>query len=307
MATSVACFRWKVLSLLSALVICSLGGCRTTQTATNRDARTDRQIELMIRSQYDVPADYGVAFGHPHASNISGYDELPVVFSHGDKHVDLAFLLSHDRRWLARLQKFDLHENLNGGIDIAGRPILGNQSAKVTIVIFDDLQCPFCARLSQDVIPQTMERYNGRIRVVYKDHPLSEIHSWAAHAAVDADCLARQDPSSYWKYTDYVHAHYREFKVDPKELGTSFKKLDNLALLNSKPDTVHSTELQSCVKEQDQSQIKQSIEEADRLNIQSTPTIYVNGERIVGLRPKEWLWAAIDRALAADNKAPIPQ
>ncbi|HZD95014.1 MAG TPA: thioredoxin domain-containing protein, partial [Candidatus Sulfotelmatobacter sp.] len=265
-------------------------------------AKIDRQIEQTIRSQYDVPADYGVAFGRTRASNVPGYDELPVVFSHGDKHVDFAFLVSQDRRWLARLQKFDLNKDLTHGIDITGRPIHGNPAARVTVVVYDDLQCPYCSRFHETVVPQTIDRYKDRIRVVYKDYPLSEIHGWATHAAINANCLAKQDPSGYWKYIDYVHAHYNEFGVRREDLPNTFKKLDELALLYGSASASGSSELHNCIGAQDEAYINRSVAEAEALNIQSTPTIYVNGERIVGLRPNEWLWAAIDRAFAAGNQ-----
>jgi len=140
------------------------------------------------------------------------------------------------------------------------------------------------------------------VRVVYKDYPLSEIHDWATHAAVNANCLAKQDPSGYWRYIDYIHAHYEEFGAHPENLANTFKKLDNLALLYSSTRSLGSSELRRCIGAQDETYIKRSVEEGDRLNVQSTPTVYVNGERIVGLRPNEWLWAAIDRALAAGNQ-----
>src|SRR5262249_9029836 len=105
------------LLLLISLPIFILAGCRNRGAAPNNVAQTGRKIERLTRSQYDVPADYGVAFGHARASDVPGYDELRVIFSHGDKHVDFAFLLSHDRKWLARLQRFDLGKDLSAGID----------------------------------------------------------------------------------------------------------------------------------------------------------------------------------------------
>lgn len=292
---------WLLTLFLSSLAIFFFWGCRNrgTTTATAAQRKIDRRIELTIRSQYDIPADYGVAFGQVHAAEVQGYDELPVVFSHGDKRVGFTFLLSRDRRWLARLQKFDLHEDPTSGIDISNRPIRGNPVAPVTVVVYDDLQCPFCSELDQETIPQILDRYDGRVRVVYKEYPLSKIHSWAAHGAINANCLARQAPSSYWKYVDYVHAHYKDFGARREDLAKTFKKLDDLALLYSSDRIAVTPELRKCIKLQDENQIKHSLEEADRLDVQSTPTIYVNGERIDGLRPNEWLWAAIDRALAA--------
>jgi protein-disulfide isomerase len=290
--------------LFASLLALLLAGCWNQQRQGEARAQADRQIELVIRSQYDVPADYGVAFGRARASNVSGYDELPVVFSHGDKHVDFAFLLSHDRRWLARLQRFDLHDDFARSIEIAGRPILGNPEARVTIVVYDDLQCPFCARLHER-IPQTIDRYKGLVRVVYKDYPLIEIHDWATHAAVNANCLAKQDPGEYWKYIDFVHAHHEELGARRKDSEGAFRKLDELALAYGSTRGLAPRELSDCISAQNDTNIKQSVEEAGKLNIQSTPTIYINGERIVGLRPNEWLWAAIDRALAASNQPSI--
>jgi protein-disulfide isomerase len=282
------------------LVLCGGAGCWRQHSTVAPDLKTHRQIELIIRSHYDIPADYGVGFGHMGASKIPGYDELPVTFSQGDQHVDFTFLVSRDRRWLARLQRFDLHEDLSTGIDITGHPVRGNPRAKVTVVVYDDLQCPFCSRFAEQVLPQVLNRYNGQIRVVYKDYPISEIHSWATHAAINANCLAKQSPDAYWEYVDHVHTHYAEFKGDKKDLRHTLKKLDDLAFKTS-ANAPNSADLRSCIAAQDDASIKRSVEEADKLNVQSTPTVYVNGERIVGFTPKEWLSSAIDRALSATN------
>ena len=86
--------------------------------------------------------------------------------------------------------------------------------AKVTIINFDDLECGYCARMHQELFPATLEHYKDMVRFVYKDDPLTEIHPWAMHAAVDANCLAAQSTDVYWTYVDYLHAHGDEVNGD---------------------------------------------------------------------------------------------
>ena len=57
---------------------------------------------------------------------------------------------------------------------------------------FDDLECPYCAKIHSALFPATLDRYKDLVRVVYKDYPLVEIHPWAMHAAVNSNCLAEQ-------------------------------------------------------------------------------------------------------------------
>ena len=57
------------------------------------------------------------------------------------------------------------------------------------------------------LFPATLEHYGDKVRFIYKDFPLVEIHPWAMHAAVDANCLAAESGPVYWAYVDYVHSH----------------------------------------------------------------------------------------------------
>ena len=90
-------------------------------------------------------------------------------------------------------------------IDIAGRPVLGNKDAKVTIINYDDFQCPFCARSTRRSPRNCPAIYGNKVRVIYKDYPLYSIHPWANHAAVNANCLSQQNAAAYWGFAEYVH------------------------------------------------------------------------------------------------------
>ena len=109
-------------------------------------------------------------------------------------------------------------------IDVSGRPTRGNKDAKVTIVNYDDFECPFCSRMHATLFPGLFKEYGDRVLFIYKDYPLEEIHPWAVHAAVDANCLGAQNNDAYWDYADYLHGNQHaisgEKGRDGRECGT---------------------------------------------------------------------------------------
>ena len=95
-------------------------------------------------------------------------------------------------------------------IDTTGRPTRGAKASKVVVVNFDDFECPYCSRMHQTLFPEILKEYGDRITFIYKDYPLVEIHPWAMHAAIDANCLAAQNNDAYWDFADYIHSNQRE-------------------------------------------------------------------------------------------------
>ncbi|MGH9599494.1 MAG: hypothetical protein ACRD27_06490, partial [Terracidiphilus sp.] len=128
----------------SLLVVCLAVGCKAQSNPQGPlDSALARRVEVMVRSEFSVPSDYGIALGARAPSQIKGYDKLPVTISHAGKSQVVNFLLSTDGTKLARLETFDLKTDPAFNIDIAGRPIRGNPNAKVTVINFDDLECPY--------------------------------------------------------------------------------------------------------------------------------------------------------------------
>jgi len=176
---------------------------------TSRPSRYSAQPEnrILVRSQFEVPPNVDVAIGATSKSEFPGFENLPITFSSNGKHTVVNFLLSSDGNTVARLERFDISHSPADMISIQNRPLRGTPDAKVTIVNFDDLECPYCARMHEQLFPATLDRYKGMVKFFYKDYPLVEIHPWAMHAAVNANCLAEQSPEAYWKFVDYVHSH----------------------------------------------------------------------------------------------------
>lgn len=292
-------------SLLILLLVCL--GC----VAQSAPPDVARKIEHQVRAFYTMPPDVKVNVGAiTPSTEIPGYDAVSVNIEGGDgKQKDYKFLLSKDRATMLRVTKFDLTKDpfteLMSKIDITGRPSRGPKSAKVLVVNFDDFECPFCSRMHQTLFPQIFKEYGDRVTFIYKDDPLTEIHPWALHAAVDANCLAAQNGDAYWDFADYIHANKREVDTEKTPVAR-FDAIDKMTMLQGQKHNVDVVKLQSCVKAQNEDAVKASMKEAEGLGVNGTPALFINGQKIDGAVPIGEVRAALDAALK-DAGEPVPQ
>ena len=290
--------------LFILLLICL--GC----TAQSVPADTALKIEHQIRAHYDIPPEVKVIVGAvAPSSDWPGYDMVAVTVDSGRKKQDLQLLLSKDRNTMLRVTKFDLtkdpYADLMSKIDVSGRPSRGDKSAKVVVINFDDFECPFCSRMHQTLFPGILKEYGDRVNFIYKDYPLEEIHPWAVHAAVDANCLNAQNADAYWDFADYVHAHKQEVDNE-KTPDARFAVIDKVAMDQGQKHGVDVAKLQSCIKAQNEDTVRASMKEADGIGVNATPTLFINGQKIDGAVPVSQLRAALDNALKEAGQ-PVPQ
>jgi protein-disulfide isomerase len=291
--------------LLAGLLVLALTvGCKAQQNGF--DTQLERRIEIAVRTQYQLPPDVDVSIGARKPSQFSGYDTLPVTLAKEGKTQEIDFLISTDSTKLAHMDSFDLTKDPASTIGIEDRPIRGNAAAKVTVINFDDLECPYCARMHAELFPATFDHYKGKVRFIYKDYPLTELHPWAMHAAVNANCLASQSGSAYWAYVDYLHTHDDEITGPALNLQKSNEALDRIARQEGTLAKVDAGHLDACIAKQDETHVQASLKEAGTLELQGAPALFVNGERIDGAVPQPQLWAVIDRALRAAGEEPPP-
>jgi protein-disulfide isomerase len=281
-------------AFLVLLLICL--GCSAQSTAPE----TGQLVERHVRAHYSLPPEMQVSVGPTRPSEFPNYDALTVTVDNSGKKQDLDFLLSKDHKTLVRISKMDLtqdpYADIMKKIDVTGRPTRGNKDAKVVAINYDDFECPFCSRMHQQLFPTILKEYGDRVLFIYKDFPLEEIHPWAVHAAVNANCLAAQNSDSYWDYADYLHANQRSISGNDE--------LDKLATIQAQKYSLDVTKLQACLKAQDQKAVRASMREADLLGVNATPVMFVNGQKVDGAVPLDAVRAVLDRALKDAGVAP---
>jgi protein-disulfide isomerase len=292
-------------SLLILLLVCL--GCVAQSTPPD----LARKIEHQVRSFYTVPPDVKVTVGEvTPVSDVPGYDTVSVMIASTDgKAKEYKFLLSKDRNTMLRVTKFDLtkdpYAEVMSKIDVTGRPARGAKAAKVVVVNFDDFECPYCSRMHQTLFPEIFKEYGDRVTFIYKDYPLTEIHPWALHAAVDANCLADQNADAYWDFADTIHANKQQVDAE-KTSGARLEAVDKMALLQGQKHNVDQAKLQTCLKAQNEDGVRASMKEAEGLGVNATPTLFINGRKIDGAVPIGEVRATLDAALK-DAGQPVPE
>ena len=285
--------------------------------AQSPNPQLERAIEHQVRSYFNLPPTVQIQMGPRRPSEFPNYEAVTVTLSQGERKQTTEFLVSKDGKSLIHMTKLDLNKdpyaNVMSKIKTEGRPVRGNRDAKVTIVSYDDFQCPFCSRMHQELFQQVFSGYADRVKVIYKDFPLP-MHQWAIHAAVDANCLVAQNNDAYWDMADYVHANQAAInsgqnvgggQPSAQPLNQSIAALDKIALEVGRKRSVDMTALQACITAQRDDAVQQSMQEAASLGVDATPTLFVNGEKVDGALPAAQLRAVFDRALQESGQ-PVP-
>jgi protein-disulfide isomerase len=163
-----------------------------------------------------------------------------------------------------------------------GAPSKGADNAPVTIVKFEDFECPFCRNV-QPALADVLKRYNGKVRIVHKDLPLQAIHPQAQLAAEAARCAG--DQGKYWEYHDTLYA--KSPKLAAADL-TAYAKEMGLDVMN----------FDQCLGGgKHKALVQKDLSEGAQLGITGTPTFFINGREISGALPVESFAAIIDEEL----------
>jgi protein-disulfide isomerase len=281
-------------SILILILVCL--GC----SAQSVPSDLVQKIERQVRATYSIPPSVKITLSPLRHSDFANYDALTITMEGNEKKQTYEFLLSKDGKTLGRMTTLDLTQDpyveVMKKIDLNGRPARGRKDAKVVLVNFDDFECPFCSRMHQTLFPTLLKEYGDRVQFVYKDYPLNDIHPWATHAAVDANCLASQNNDAYWDFADHVHANQREVNSE-RGRDAQLAVLDRLTLEQGQKHGLDQTKLQACVKAQNEEAVRASMHEAEGVGVTATPTLFINGQEMDGALPISELRAALNQAL----------
>jgi protein-disulfide isomerase len=152
-------------------------------------------------------------------------------------------------------------------------PMLGEESANVTIVAFEDFYCPACQSFTANVKPRLEADYieTGQAKYYYMDFPLSIHEPQASAAAEAAECVYRQSESAFWDYHDALYQNQRSFDYTTSGL---------MDLARSSTSGIDYEEVQSCIENGEaSSEVTEDFNTGVEAEVGGTPTIYVNGEQ----------------------------
>jgi protein-disulfide isomerase len=161
---------------------------------------------------------------------------------------------------------------------------IGPEDAAITLVEFSDYQCPFCQKWHDQVYKQLLAAYPGKIRLVYRNLPLTQLHPQAMNAAEAAMCAG--DQNAYWQF------HEKLFE-------NSAALNDDLYASLAADLGMDVTAFESCMTAHKyKAAIEEDMQFAIDLGVQSTPTFFINGLAVVGAQPLSVFQQVIDDELA---------
>ncbi len=165
-------------------------------------------------------------------------------------------------------------------IPLEAEPMLGDENAPVTMVVYEDFQCPFCQQFEQGAMQQIVSNYvdSGQVKVVWKDLPLPQLgHDWAEPAAAAMECVYRQDNQAFWNVKD---------RVFENQAGISVSNVESTIKDYASQEGVSSDAVQSCIdNDNPMEEVNGDSDEAQQVGANGTPTIIINGQKIVGAQP----------------------
>ena len=246
-----------------------------------------------IREVYKTPADTKLTILGFRPSVVPDFQlgTLTAESSKAPKH-DNPVLLTRDGKHLLLSEIFNLNVDLRAQalrtISLQDEPTQGPATAPVTIVEYADLECPVCARLHAFFETQLLPRYGNKIRVVYKEFPLP-MHDWSMTAALACQCAYELNPAAYVPMRTAIFRDQQLINVaNVREMVLNYGEQAGL-------DRV---KLAGCVDAKaSYARIQRDMAEAKRIEINQTPTAYINGRLMIGLPSEDAYFQAIDTAL----------
>ena len=176
-------------------------------------------------------------------------------------------------------------------------PVKGNPDAPVTIVEFSDFQCPFCSRFFDQTLPLLEENYinTGKVKFVYKDFPLDNLHPNARPAHIAAECADEQ--GKFWPYHDVLFENQAQWsRLSSVDLSSQLNQYAaDLGL--------QSASFEACLNSPDiADEVNDDSLEAASYGATGTPTFFIGTEKdgfikLIGAQPYAAFQRAIDNQL----------
>ncbi len=214
------------------------------------------------------------------AANLPGFDQIDVVASAGQARQEEVFYVSKDGQKILKAAVFDVQKNpFKPELDKLKtdfQPSFGTPGAPVVIVLFTDFECPFCKNEAKMLRDNLLSAFPKQVRVYFKDFPLVSMHPWAKMASITGRCVFRQKPTAFWDYHDWIYEHQSEITAQ------NFKS-KVMEFAKTKEKDIDSLQLSRCMDARaTEAEVDKNIADGKALQINQTPTMFVNGRRLTG-------------------------
>ena len=237
-----------------------------------------KTVEAYLRNLYAFGPDVQVTVGPLKETSIPGLLATDIAVKIEDNVQSVQFYISKDGKYLLRGELSDLTKDPNAEnrakLQMKDAPIWGDPKAPITMVEFSDFECPVCRSL-HDVLQGLLANY-PQVRLLFKDFPLEQ-HPWARSAAIAGRCAYNQDPKAFWKLYDLIYNN--QDIISPENSYSKFNDYASQISLNTDA-------FKACLASPEAAAaVDASHANGLALQVSSTPTIFINGRRIVGADP----------------------
>ena len=251
-------------------------GATTKSSASPDQAALLKNTENFVRNLFAWGPDFKVELGPLSPSASPDFYTVPVRVTVNGQSDAGTFFVSKDGKTFLRGELFEttkdpFAEN-RAKLTPEGSPSKGPADATVTIYEFSDFQCPHCRALHE--LLKQVEAENPKIRVVFKNFPLVQIHPWAETAAIGAHCAYIQKPDAFWTVHDLI--------FDNQDVISAENVWDKLVAFAAQAN-LDAASFKTCLASPDAKQaVAADHQLGDSLNVTSTPTLYINGRPLIG-------------------------
>jgi protein-disulfide isomerase len=238
-----------------------------------------KNVEAYLRHLYAIGPNVQLTVSATKESEVPGLLETTVDVKDGENTQSAKFYVSKDGKYLVRGEVSDLSKDplaeTRAHIQTKDAPSLGDPNAPVTLVEFSDFECPVCRSL-HDVLRGMLPNY-PQVRVVFKDFPLEDLHPWARTAALAGRCAYQQDPKAFWKVYDAIYDQQGVISA-----SNAWSKMTDFAAEAG----LNSDGFKACMASPEAgAAVDASRANGQELEVNSTPTVFVNGRRLIGADP----------------------
>lgn len=283
-------FRPAFTSLMAAILLVAASVAQSDK----KSAYNKAELETYVRHLWVIPPALGVTIGDPKPSDLPGFQEVRVKITQGQASQEVMLYVTKDGGKILQGSAYDVNFNpFKKDLDrlkTQFQPSLGTPGATVVVVLFSDFQCPFCKAEAQMIRQNLIAAYPTQVRLYFVDFPLVQLHPWAKAAAIGGRCVFHQDPASFWDYYDWIYGHQETITAD---------NLKSIATIWSKDrKDIDTLQLGSCMDTKEtEKEVDAEMAKGKEMEIEGTPTLFVNGRRIPN--SVEWpnLKATIDNEI----------